>query len=233
MDQPPAGDPPQPGTPPAPGGWAQPAPPAGPTWGQPAQATPPPPAQPGPAWGQPPPAPPAPAAWAQPAPAGSQWVMPAATKGPVTVLAKFAGVLVALVAALWIFFGVVIIIGGAVTKGLFDSIGSGSDVSNAVGGAIAVFGIIIVFFGAIEFIGGLGALFGRDWGRVISIIYSLLFGAATLFIGISALAGGRNVDTDVANGAIGGGLFFLAHAVVYLFAAIVLMARWRGPARAA
>ena len=203
---------------------------------QPAQPAPPPP---GPAWGQPsaPPAqqyapPPAPGTWAQPAPAGNQWVQPPAVQGPVTGLAKIGGLIIALIAALWIFFGVLIVIGGALTKGLFDSIGSGTDVSNAVGGAIAVFGVIILVFAVIEFLGGLGALFGKDWGRVISIIYGLLFGVASLLIGFSAMAGARSTNSDVAGGALGGALFFVAHGVLYLFAAIVLMARWRGRVRA-
>jgi hypothetical protein len=206
---------------------------------QPVQPAPPPP---GPAWGQPsaPPAPqyappaqqyappPAPSGWAQPAPApASQWVQPAGVQGPVTGLAKLGGLIIALIAALWIFFGVIIVVGGALTKNLFDSVGSGTDVSNAVGGAIAVFGVIILVFAVIEFLGGLGALFGKDWGRVISVIFGLLFGVACLLIGVSALAGGRSTDSNVATSAIGGAVFFLAHAVLYLFATIVLMARWR------
>ena len=148
-------------------------------------------------------------------------------QGSVTGLAKVGGLIIALIAALWIFFGVLIVIGGALTKGLFDSIGSGSQVSDAVGGAIAVVGVIILVFAVIEFVGGLGALFGKDWGRVISVIFGLLFGVASLLIGVSALAGGRSTDSDVASSAIGGALFFLAHAALYLFATIVLMARWR------
>lgn len=197
---------------------------------QPAQPAPPPP---GPAWGQPsaPPAqqyapPPAPSGWAQPAPA-SQWVQPSAVQGSVTGLAKLGGLIIALIAALWIFFGVLIVIGGAVTKGLFDSVGSGTQLSDAVGGAIAVVGVIILVIAIIEFIGGLGALFGKDWGRVISVIFGLLFGVVSLLIGVSALAGGRSASSDVATSAVGGALFFLAHAVLYLFATIVLMARWR------
>ena len=157
--------------------------------------------------------------------------MPPATKGPVTGLARIAGLIVALVACVWIFFGAIIIVGGALTKGLFDNLGSGTDVSNAVGGAVAVFGIIILVLALIELAGGLGALFGKDWGRVISIIYALLFGIATLLIGLSALASGRG-DSTISNGAMGGAVFFLAHAIAYLFAAIVLVVRWRGRATA-
>lgn len=227
MDQPPQ-DPTQP---------SQPAPPPpGPAWGQPTQPAP---QAPGPAWGQPaaPPPPqyappPAPGGWAQPAPAATGWVQPSAVQGPVTTLAKIGGIIIALIAALWIFFAVVIIVGGAVTKGLFDSIGSGQDVSNAIGGAIAVFGVIILVFAVIEFLGGLGAVFGKDWGRIISIIYGLLFGVATLLIGVSALGSTRSVDSSVAGGAVGGALFFLVHGVLYLFATVVLMVRWRGRAQA-
>ena len=224
MDQPPQ-DPSQPAEP------AQPAPPPpGPAWGQPSAPASP---APGPAWGQPsaPPAqqyapPPAPSGWAQPAPA-SQWVQPTGVQGPVSGLGKLGGLIIALIAALWIFFGVLVVVGGALTKGLFDSLGSGNQFSDAVGGAIAVVGVIILVFAVIEFLGGLGALFGKDWGRVISIIFGLLFGVACLLIGVSALAGGRSADSDVASSAIGGALFFLAHAVLYLLAVILLMARWR------
>jgi hypothetical protein len=156
--------------------------------------------------------------------------MPPATKGAVTGLGRIAGLVISLIACIWIFFGAIIIVGGAVTKGLFDNIGSGTDVSNAVGGAIAVFGIIILVLALIELAGGLGTLFGKDWGRVISIIYALLFGIATLLIGLSAFASSRN--DAISSGATTGGLFFIAHAIAYIFVAIVLIVRWRGRATA-
>jgi hypothetical protein len=148
----------------------------------------------------------------------------------VTGLARVAGLVISLIACVWIFFGAIIIVGGTLTKGMFDSIGSGTDVSNAVGGAIAVFGIIILVLALIELAGGLGTLFGKDWGRVISIIYALLFGVATLLIALSAFASTRN--EAISGTATGGALFFLVHAIAYLFAAIVLVMRWRGRATA-
>lgn len=237
MDQPPQDPtqptPPAPGQPTAPAGWAQPAPPAGgPAWGQPApgQAAPP---APGPSWGQPaaPPPAPAPAGWAQPAPTGSQWVQPAAVKGRVTTLARIAGIIVALIGALWAFIGAITVLGGALFKGFLDNLNTGTNAGDVFGGAIAVVGVIILVVALFELIAGLAAAFGKDWGRIVSIVYSFLFGVPLLLITFSAATAARNegVSTTDAFGAI---IFLVAHVVAYIFAAIVLMARWRGRATA-
>ena len=147
-----------------------------------------------------------------------------------TGIARIAGLIVAVLACLWAVVGAIIIVGGALSKGVLDSVYNGTDAGNVVGGFFAGIGIVVLVLALIELIGGLGALFGKDWGRVISIIYSLLFGVATILIGLSAIAGGRTTDTAVSSTSTTGGLFFLAQGIAYAFAAIVLMARWRGRA---
>jgi hypothetical protein len=156
--------------------------------------------------------------------------MPAATKGAVMGLGRVAGLVISVIACVWVLFGALIIVGGALTKGMFDNLGSGTDFSNAAGGFIAVIGIVVLVLALIELAGGLATLFGKDWGRVISIVYSLLFGVATLLIGLSALASGRN--EAISGSATTGALFFLAHAIAYIFVAVVLIVRWRGRATA-
>ena len=227
MDQPPQ-DPNQP-APPAPP--AQPAP--GPSWGQPAA----PPAQPapGPSWGQPaapppqqyaPPPQPAPGGWAPQGPAGSQWVMPPARQGPVTLLSKFAGIIILLFGLGWTAIGALITFGGAVVSTASDS-SAFSQLGDALGGVIAGLGVVILVIAIVELLGGIGILLSKSWGRIIGITYSLIFGAGSLLI---AFGGGRANDaTDAGPGVL---IFGLTFFVLYAYSLVVLMARWRGPATA-
>ena len=253
MDQtPPAGDPPPPVDPtqPAPAGWAQPAQPSGPTWGQPAAGAPPPPAPGAPAWGQPAPGappspaqggpgwaapapqqPPAQAGWGQPAPAQTGWVVQAAAqRGPVTGLAKIAGLIILLFGLAWTALGVILTLAGGAAK-----VGSSStalpEFVNGIGDVIAGLGIVILVVAIIELLGGIGILLSKDWGRIIGIIYSLIFGAGSVFI---VLGGSRaSSDSDVANnGGFGALIFGLVFLIGYLYSLVILGIRWRGRARA-
>ncbi len=212
-------------------------PPQDPT--QPAQPAQPPAAPPGPSWGQPaapppqqyaPPPQPAPGGWAQPAPAGAGWVQPTAVKGPVKMLGRIGGLVIALIAALWVLLGAIAVAGGAALKTWIDSLNTSADAGNAVGGFVAGLGIVILVLALIELVAGLAAAFGKDWGRIISIIYAFVFGVPLLLVTFSALTASR--DAGVTTDATGGLIILLVHVVGYVFAAIVLMASWRGRATA-
>ena len=234
---------------PAPGpAWGQPPAPAvapGPAWGQPPQA---PASAPGPAWGQPPAQAAPPAGWAQPqapvaAPGGgwaqpqptAGWVQPVAAKGPVTILARIAGLFLVLLGLLWGAIGAVLIVGGTAFHTFTDQFGALNDANsvtqagNVVGGVIAGFGIVILILAIVEVLGGIGALFGKGWGRVIGILYSLVFGAF-LLLAVSGATRANDISTD--NGAGGGVIFLLVMFLLYLYSLVVLLLRWRGHARA-
>ena len=209
-------------------------PPQDPT--QPAQ---PPPATPGPSWGQPaapppqeyaPPAQPAPGGWAQPGPTATGWVVPVvAARGPVTGLAKIAGLILLVFGLLWTGIGALFVLGGAAAKVGGSNAGI-PGLGNAVGDFIAGFGIVILVIAVIEILGGIGVMLSREWGRIIGICYALIFGFGSVFI-VAGGASANNVRADTTGGGVALviGLVFL---LGYAYALIVLMARWRGRATA-
>ncbi|HYC07554.1 MAG TPA: hypothetical protein VEG29_06480 [Candidatus Binatia bacterium] len=201
---------------------APPAPPA-----PPAYAPPPPPAAAPPqqTWVQPAAA--APAA----APAAVGWVAPPAAeapKGRVTILARFAGLLLLLIGVFWGVVGVGFVAGGQVLKGLVDP-AQVPGLGDAVGTAFAAIGIVFIFFAFWEILGGIGAIAGKGWGRWIGIIYSLLFGIASLL----SLSGTTRAASDTSSDAMPVLAFFGAHVIAYIFIFVVLAIRWRGKAPSA
>lgn len=133
---------------------------------QPPAETPPAPASaPAPAW-TPPVAPP-------PAPVG-----PPARPGSVTtasILLIVIGVLVTLLGLLFILLGT--LVGGAADSTFTDQFGN---LAGAVGGVVAVFGIIFAGFGILEVLSGIYMLAGRSWARILAIILSVLGGLVSL-----------------------------------------------------
>ena len=234
---PPAAPPPVEGS-----GWVQPAPAAAPPpvegsgWVQPAA----PPAA-GPAWGQPPagpPAAPAPTGWAQPPAPTPGWVQPALNqKGSVTILARLAGVVLVLLGLFWGAAGVILIIGGSAFRSIFDQLGgplstdtnSVDAAGNIVGGVFVGIGIVILILAIVEVLGGIGTIIGKTWGRIIGILYSLVFGSFLLLGGSGA---SRASDVTDTSGAGGGLIFLLVMFLLYLYALVVLIVRWRGRAHA-
>jgi hypothetical protein len=240
----------QPSQPPAAAGpaWGQPpaAPPAaGPAWGQPPAA---PPAAAGPAWGQPPAPAAPPAGWASPpaaAPAQTGWAQPQPTpgwvqpainqQGSVTILARLAGLFLVLLGLFWGLIGVVLIIGGSAFRSFLDNFGPlNSDTNtvdaagNIVSGVFVGIGIVMLVLAIVEVLGGFGAILGKTWGRIIGILYSLVFGAF-LLIGLT----GSTRASDLSDGdARGGVIFLLVMFLLYLYALVVLLLRWRGRAHA-
>jgi len=155
--------------------------------------------------------------------------MPAAARGPVTGLAKIGGLIVLVFGLLWTGIGALIVLGGAAAKVGGNNAGI-PGLGNAVGDFLAGFGIVILVIAVVEILGGIGVLLSKEWGRIIAICYSLIFGLGSVFI----VAGGANAnnavgETSGGTGALIVGLVFL---VGYAYTLVVLMARWRGRASA-
>ena len=194
-----------------------------------------------------PPAPPAPPAyvpapppaaappqqtWVAPtaAPAAVGWVAPPAASAPqgrVTVLARFAGLLLLLIGVFWGVIGALAIAGGQAAKDALNNAGlAGGDAAATV---LAGVGIVLLFFAFWEVLGGIGVIAGKGWGRVIGILYSLLFGLATLLPLSGATRAASDTTTDLGPVLV----FFGGHVIAYIFIFIVLALRWRGKAPAA
>jgi len=179
---------------------------------------------------------PAPGGWAQPQPTPG-WIQPATTsQGPITILARIAGLFLVLLGLFWGAIGVVLIIGGSMFRSIFDQFGvlsaNGDQLDtagNVVGGVFVGIGIVILVLAIVEVLGGFGAMFGKTWGRIIGVLYSLVFGAF-LLIGVSGAT--RSADLSDTSGAGGGLIFLLVMFLLYLYSLVVLIIRWRGHARA-
>jgi hypothetical protein len=181
---------------------------------------------------QPPPpaAPPAQPAWGQP-PAGpvSGWVQPtaAAARGPVTGLAKLGALVLILFGLLWTALGALVVLGGAILKGVGDQAG-GTVVGDAFGGVLAGLGIVVLAIAIVEIIVGIAAWMGKEWARIVGIIYALIFGGGCLLSLLTAAGSSRSTGTD----ATGGVLILLVFAVAYIYTLVVFALRWRGRATA-
>jgi hypothetical protein len=174
-------------------------------------------------------APPSGGGWAQPAvptgPAGAGWVQPAmmAQRGPVTGLAKIGGIVLLLNGILWTLLWGAVVVAGVAAKGYFDQLGTG--VGDAVGGAIATVGVFFLVLAILELLVAIGVLMSKEWGRIGGIVYSLLFGAVTLLLGLGAFA--SRADTTTTTNTAAGGVILLVFGVAYVYTLIVLAIRWR------
>jgi hypothetical protein len=170
-----------------------------------------------PIWTAPPPGP----GWTAQPVAPSGWLMPdpLAQSGPVTRIARLGGLVVALIGALWMCLGGLLILAALFVPGLqvqLEEEGySGIDVRATFLGA----GALVIAIAAVEFAGGIGVLFQKDWGRVIGIVYGLLFGTGSALLVVEYL--GARPTTVLA-------ILFAVHLVAYIFITAVFLARWRG-----
>ncbi|HEV8545574.1 MAG TPA: sigma factor [Candidatus Limnocylindrales bacterium] len=137
----------------------------------------------------------------QPAPAGSLRVMPA-TQGPVTRLAKFAGVSILLL-------------------GLALAAYGASYVS--MQGLAAIVGWPVLVIGVIEFLSGIGVLLGAGWGRKIGLTYCVISAPTSFALTLGAALDGNALQYT---------LVFGPAFVLSAYSLIVLMVRWRAPATA-
>jgi hypothetical protein len=186
------------------------------------EAPPPPPSQP----------PVAPSGWNQPAPAGptgTGWVQPAAAAyGPVTGLAKIAGIVILLFALFWGAIGALILFAGGLAKVGSSSSGVANvaQFGDAVGNFIAGFGIVILILAIIELIAGIGILMSKDWARVAGIVYALIFGFGSIFIVLGGV-GASNSDVNTGGAGAGTLIFGLVFLIGYIYAIFALGLRWR------
>ncbi len=141
-----------------------------------------------------------------------------------TVLARFAGLLLLLIGVFWGIVGVVAIAGGQWLQDRMNDAGlQGGD---TVATAAAAVGVVFLFFAFWEVLGGIGAIAGKGWGRAIGIIYSLVFGIAALLPLSGATRAANDTNTDLLPVLA----FFGGHVIAYIFIFVVLAIRWRGKA---
>ena len=182
----------------------------------------------------PPPVPGPPVGWAQPQPTMGG-VQPGVATRPVTILARLAGLFLVLLGLAWGAIGALLIVGGSAFRAITDQFGplnteatSLTTAGNLVGGVIAGLGVVILVLAIVEVLGGIGALLGRTWGRILGIGYSLVFGAFLLM----GLTGGTRASELGSNTNAGTGLIvILVMFLLYLYSLVVLLIRWRGSTR--
>jgi hypothetical protein len=157
-------------------------------------------------------------------------------QGSVTILARIAGLFLVLLGLFWGVIGVVLIIGGSAFRSFLDNFGPLSTnannvdtAGNIVGGVFVGIGIVMLVLAIVEVLGGFGTMLGKTWGRIIGVLYSLVFGAF-LLIGLTSAT--RASDIGDTSGAAGGVIFLLVMFLLYLYALVVLIIRWRGHAHA-
>jgi hypothetical protein len=146
---------------------------------------------------------------------------PPADSRPVvrTTEVTIAGIILLVLGALGILLGGAIMLGGAVVGNAYrdlilDQPGVTPDIANAVGGMIAIVGLILLAWSLAYVAAGIGGLRGREWGRILGIVVAII-GVLFWLLG---LAGGGD-----RSGIIFVLVLFACHAWV-LFA---YGARWR------
>jgi hypothetical protein len=129
--------------------------------------------------------------------------------GPVTPWTKIGAVFLDVMGVLIIVGGLFAIVGGAAIRDIGD-IGDTAGFGDAVGGALAILGVILVVIGVLQLLSGLFAWRGSSGGRVGGIIFGVLFG---LFGLLGLIGSGRSSDTT------GSIVISLILAVGYLYTA--------------
>jgi len=131
----------------------------------------------------------------------------------------------------WGLIGVLLIVGASIFRSFLDNFGPLSTntdnldtAGNIVGGVLVGFGIVILVLAIVEVLGGFGALFGKSWGRLIGVLYSLFFGGFLLLSLTGAARSSDLTNADTRNG----GILLLVMFLLYLYTFIVLIIRWRG-----
>ena len=158
---------------------------------------------------------PAPAAgWAPPpAPAAAPVALPMrpATVTTAAIVLMVIGLLVAVL-------GLLIVLAGTLLSGLGGTGFSGqfANLPAAVGGIVAVVGVIFVAFGVLEVFSGIYLLAGRGWARITAIVLSVIGSLVSL---------GGVLDSRGASGGILVPLIFLI-AYVFVIWAVSVNGRW-------
>jgi hypothetical protein len=133
--------------------------------------------------------------------------------GPVTRVSKSAGiVLLALGLGL-------VAYGGAFAASDHPGLAAASR------GVSLVIGMLIIVSGFPEVLVGIAILRGKEWGRSVGIVLSVIFGVWTFLVAIGYTEVGINGIGDP------GEPIYAPAFAAYAYSLFVLLARWRGPAR--
>jgi hypothetical protein len=163
----------------------------------------------------PPPVQPA-VAWAAPAPVPAQ-------QGGRTVLAAIAGVallILGILGALFglLFFAVAGMVGSLGQGGFFDEVpGMPAGFETAIGGFVAVLGVIVIVYSLLYVFGGIGVLRSRGWGRVLGLIVGIISGLIWIG-GVTSPAAGVERSSVI---------FAVVMLAIHAYIVVVLIAFWR------
>jgi len=176
------------------------------------------------------PPPVAPPAMAQPAVAWAPPPAAAAVAGSRTPLAALAGIILLILGILGGLFGILItVLGSTVISQLTDIADipdlEGADSGAILGGMVAFIGILILLYSLVYFLGGIGVLRSRGWGRTMGLIVGILSG----LIWLSALANAGKYADDGTGSVIFAVVMLIAHA--YIVVTLILF--WRTKPRPA
>ena len=160
-------------------------------------------------------------------PAQSNWQQPTVYESSLGVGNALAGIILTILGLLVALFGAVLVLGGQAFTQLGQS-GQVDDPNNVLGqmsGIVSGAGIIVLVYGVLEFISGLGIFARKNWARMLGIVLSilpLLFGILGLVGAVSAPAAN---DLDPTGQARQGGLIFSIVLVLAYGFTIIALAR--------
>jgi hypothetical protein len=166
-------------------------------------------------------------AWGQPGAPGG-WVerTPLARHPVVAAIGRAGGLVVAAIGALWVLVGADMARGGSWGLAFLSLVSLAPPRGACEGCGLELAPqqtALILGLAVIELIAGLAAAFGKGWGRVVSIIYSVVFG---IVVFVSWMTAQMPYTKGLEGAAAVDGAFLFS----YAFAAIILIAAWRGPA---
>jgi hypothetical protein len=117
--------------------------------------------------------------WAQSPPPQQGWAQGAGyyTAPPRPGGVTFAGIFLIVMGVLALLASLLLFMGGAMFDGLTGEMG---DLSGMLSGLLTVFAVVVLVWGLLHLLGGVGALQGKGWGRATGIVVSVI--AVILFV---------------------------------------------------
>lgn len=128
------------------------------------------------------PPPQTPSGWGQ----TDSYAAPATRPGAVT----FAGIFLIIMGVLYLLFAVLAFLGGAALGGTFGEEGG------VFAGILSFFGAILLIFAVAQLAGGIGAMQGKNWGRLTGIVISVIV-LLFLVLGLPAAMGSGETSSMV------------------------------------
>ena len=163
-------------------------------------------------------------------PASTQWSGPATTNTAVAVArpgrVTAASIILIVLGAFSILFGLIALLGGAMFAGAAGDPGVQAQLPGlpgALGGVLIVFAIILLAWGILEIVSGAKALGGRNWARITGIVLSVI-GLLLFVLGIVGSMGAPQAVEGVEGAETGGAVGLIINALVAAAYAFVIWA---------